>query len=389
MTKTQKYASLKNQSRAEQSRAEQSSLLLSLQVIRAIAFLDIFISHAALQAGIIIFPAGGTWGVSVFCILSGFLMMYRYANNETFLSYSWFDCLKFAVRKLKKLYPLHIVTMIIAIPFLIQSIKSPYEISDVIKSFVKIVFNVLLVHSWYPKSSVFFALNAVSWYLCLTIFFYFMFPIILQLMKKYRSVSTATGFVVAIYVLQVMLNVLANSITEKLGFSSELRAWVTYNFPVSRLEDFFIGCNLGYIFVKHHQKNQNQSLFTMLEIIAIVITLLDWVIHTYNSSAWWSSVVMHTPCACLLIYLFALNYGKISELMEVKPLIYLGNISAYTFLIHQLVIRYWGLLADKTAYSFSEIPFIVSMGTSLVITVILSEFWRRAVKAFSVKLMKD
>lgn len=48
----------------------------SLQAVRALAFLGIFLSHT----GIKYFGTTGTWGVSVFFVLSGFLMVYNYTN---------------------------------------------------------------------------------------------------------------------------------------------------------------------------------------------------------------------------------------------------------------------------------------------------------------------
>ncbi len=47
-----------------------------LQSLRALAFLGIFISHSGLSSQL------GAWGVSVFFVLSGFLMAYTTKNKE-------------------------------------------------------------------------------------------------------------------------------------------------------------------------------------------------------------------------------------------------------------------------------------------------------------------
>ena len=49
-----------------------------IQIIRAIAFLGVFLSHTGIKA----FSASGAWGVSVFFILSGFLMTYNYYGKS-------------------------------------------------------------------------------------------------------------------------------------------------------------------------------------------------------------------------------------------------------------------------------------------------------------------
>ena len=50
----------------------------SLQAVRGIAFLGIFLKHT----GISLFCALGDWGVSIFFVLSGFLMSVRYNGAE-------------------------------------------------------------------------------------------------------------------------------------------------------------------------------------------------------------------------------------------------------------------------------------------------------------------
>lgn len=48
--------------------------ILPFQGLRAIAFLFVFVCHSNVGA----FEAFGAWGVSVFLVLSGFLMVYIY-----------------------------------------------------------------------------------------------------------------------------------------------------------------------------------------------------------------------------------------------------------------------------------------------------------------------
>ena len=83
----------------------------------------------------------------------------------------------------------------------------------------------------------------------------------------------------------------------------------------------------------------------------------------------------------MMVYVFALNYGKVSKFMTTTPLIYIGNLSAYTFLIHQMVIRYENILMNKTPYPLAEVPFIVNLIVTFMITIILSELCLRINKA--------
>ena len=70
----------------------------SLQAIRAIAFLAILFSHSNIS---IFFP-GGSWGVTVFLLLSGFLMYYSYGSSDRIKEKGLYYSLKFGIKKIKK-----------------------------------------------------------------------------------------------------------------------------------------------------------------------------------------------------------------------------------------------------------------------------------------------
>lgn len=156
----------------------------SLQVIRALAFLGVFASHSEIMA----FSASGAWGVSVFFILSGFLMFYSYSGTNKIQSYNFFGCIKFGIKKISALFPLHVVMIAVALPPLILHYLGYGEGKDfVVNPIVKIVVNLFLIQSWIPIDEVYFSLNSVSWYLSVSLFLYIMFPVILYKMNKYRG----------------------------------------------------------------------------------------------------------------------------------------------------------------------------------------------------------
>lgn len=131
--------------------------IYSLQALRGIAFLGVFGCHVG-------FIDLGAWGVSVFFILSGFVMYYKYNDKE--LKCGILKNLLFSIRKIRKLYFLHIITMIFALLIDKFSIR-------------EIVLNILLVQTWVPDTRVAFSLNSVAWYLSVSFFLYFLFPYIL------------------------------------------------------------------------------------------------------------------------------------------------------------------------------------------------------------------
>lgn len=90
----------------------------SIQGLRAIAYIAIFISHSRVGS----FGYLGAWGVSVFLVMSGLLMYISYHERvEMFDNYSVLDCIKFSYSKIRKLYLLHFLMMILSIPYAIVS----------------------------------------------------------------------------------------------------------------------------------------------------------------------------------------------------------------------------------------------------------------------------
>lgn len=72
--------------------------LAALQGIRALAFLGIFSEHAGITHL-------GSWGVSCFLILSGFLMYYNYGDNVEETQYYFWDNVRLAIKKSLKFIP--------------------------------------------------------------------------------------------------------------------------------------------------------------------------------------------------------------------------------------------------------------------------------------------
>ena len=354
----------------------------SLQGIRAFAFLGIYTCHSYLT----VFGACGGWGVSVFMILSGFLMFYSYADTDRIKSIGLISNIKFGIGKVKRLYPLHIVTMLLAMPFLIEECLGYHGIERILQPAVRTLLNTTLLQTWVPVEGVYFSLNTVSWYLSTSLFLYCMFPVILFIMKKYKGIKTAVIVILCTFALQCAFAYLAHRVQMDVLHKEDFTHWFTYVFPLSRLEDFVIGCNLGYIFMhaKRRDDQQTEVKYTVLEIGILIVIVLQWVAHYFLLSlpsqenpqlpneAWWRFTVYWTLTSCALVYIFAVNKGKLSKLFSTKPLLFIGKMSAYAFLIHQLVYRYLKLAEKKILGKPND---VLNLFICFIITIILSVLW--------------
>lgn len=92
---------------------QQEERLNQIQALKGIAFLGVALSHT----GLVCFYSSGHWGVSLFLTLSGFMMTYKYLFANRIPCISFVNLLKFVWNKMKKLYPLHVVTMLAMLIF--------------------------------------------------------------------------------------------------------------------------------------------------------------------------------------------------------------------------------------------------------------------------------
>ena len=75
----------------------------------------------------------------------------------------------------------------------------------------------------------------------------------------------------------------------------------------------------------------------------------------------------------LLVWLLAVGKGVISRLLSAKPFLWLAGLSPYGFLIHQVLIRYMDLAANK--FGLTVHPVVWTL-TIFLLTLCLSSFCR-------------
>lgn len=323
----------------------------SIQTLRFLACLCIFSHHCYIYDNVF-------WGVEIFFVLSGFLMAYSYYPRPA-LDRRPIASLRFAAKKVKKLYPLHILTML---PILALAIYAQEDKTYVLTGLIE---NVLLIQAWSPDYAI--SLNGVAWYLSVCAFLYFMFPCILACLRSYRSRSTAF---IACGVLFVIEFTAASSAMPlgKLIYGADTdfpkyTEWFGYISPVFRLLDFAVGCNVGYIFLTRGEDEfRDKKALATAEIICaalFVAAVFTAKSESFLSANEYSRGFLYLPFACAVVYLFADGKGAIPRLLTNRVTVYLGNISACFFLIHQDIIRITYMLLDRFYHSMAHYRLIL------------------------------
>ncbi|MBR6282629.1 MAG: acyltransferase, partial [Lachnospiraceae bacterium] len=304
----------------------------SLQGLRALAFIGIFFSHvnAPIQWSAL--------GVSVFFVLSGFLLMYQHGEEAVVTGIK--ERAHFAWKRIRKLYPLHIITMVLAaVLAVLIKVHAGFTLRNAFVIGAELLLNITLLQSWVPYSIINVSLNGVAWYLSAALFLYFMFPRICRFLQEKKQ-QTIWIICVGILVLQwaaclPMLLIF--------GATHPTYIWFMYCFPVFRLGDFFIGCALGkWYATEAGQQDIAVWKMNLMEYFLLVVTIfVHLCMRIVPSSlpliALQNGTTLYILLAVAWIYAFAKCKGSFTRAMTQPVLIRIGNLSAYAFLIHFVV----------------------------------------------------
>ena len=341
-----------------------SPRLGSLQALRAISFLAILAYHCG------ILPTG-PWAVTIFFVLSGFVMYYSQSKKQMF-THTLRSGMQLTVRRIAKLYPLHVIMMLVII------FRENIGADVVSLDWLKISANCLLITSWIPPQCGITPYNGVAWYLSTSVFLYFCSETICSLLSR-ASLRKTRRLMIGAYGCQVIF---ICGLVGFSGLSEEIQYWLSYEFPLFRLGDFFSGCCLAKLFIDGKSRD-NHLTAELWEVLCIVFVAVCLAIYTLKRGFLGSDPVRRSvlllPSAAATVYLFAQKRGKITDLLTNRALIWLAKISPYGFLIHQEIIyqsKYY--LFGPGAWQ-SVVHKVVVLFVAFAVTVLLSVIYDRTI----------
>ena len=305
----------------------------SLQILRGMAIFLIFLSHCD---QLLLFDGEnrlnnlGGFGVAVFISLSGFLTSYRGSGENTLK-----NPIDLYITKWKKFCWLHLFTLFLAIPFSFSLLKK-----SILQWMGCLFLNASLLQVWIPKASVYFSFNAVSWYLSLTLSFAVLTPFVIKLWENLDEKRVLKASVVVI----VFEFVLCYLLQEKAFVH-----WAVYIFPITRLVDFVIGGGYYRIAKSLQDKERRGENFKWLLPCSILILLLLGTSSFFFVSEYYSTAIWTLPSCWVVTSTFLFN-EKPRRLIS-KGFYHLGNMSFEFFMIHQLILRYLGVIVRRYGIS--------------------------------------
>ncbi|MCQ6558985.1 acyltransferase family protein [Paenibacillus mendelii] len=345
-------------------------MLNPLTSFRFLAALLVFIHHVEIGSAFQL----GYVGVSFFFILSGFILTYTYSVKMR--SFNNIEMKKFYSSRIAKIYPVHVFTFFLAIPYYFFI---PLK-HDTALYIIQAATNLLLIHSFIPFGNVSF--NGVSWSLSDELFFYAMFPILVFIALKYfKKIKTK---VVVLCVVWLTLVISFSLLPDKGSFV----LWFAYFFPVTRLFEFMAGVLLGFIFLQSRTivKRISPFLFSVFELCSVGL-LVAVVIIAPAMSQNIRYGILFIPIWSILIYVFSFQRGAISTLLSNRILVYLGKVSFSFYMIHNLVLSYIFFLWKPNINTYLLI--LICFSVTILLSVLMYHFYEEPMRIKVKKLLDN
>lgn len=277
--------------------------LPALEGLRALGTIGIFLFHSG-------FLFQGTFPVTLFFMLSGFLLYYRKAGRSGDVTFaSWIK--GYVWKKWRKFYPLHLITFLIAVALVLRKSIWTRELT------VSGLLQLLLIHPFFPKYAL--SHNGLSWFLAVTMFLYVIAFFLLKLIDNVHKTKGCIAFTLGIIVLLSLLS--------RKGISLYL-----YTNPLYRILDFWLGMLIAKAYLGRVAEVKNA---TKTEFLLVVIFFVQYAL---------SLLIGETPgyysvLFAVALYVFAIGEGVVSKIISGKVFRIIAYYSFEFYMIHELALR--------------------------------------------------
>ncbi|MCS0501308.1 acyltransferase family protein [Ancylobacter mangrovi] len=304
-------------------------------------------------------------GVMLFFVLSGFIITYVYPELP-----DQKVVIRYLTARFARIWPLHLTCFFLTIILYIGWQGSPEQTKNA-------VINVLLLHAWVPFLSVIFSFNSVSWTISVEAFFYVMFPLLIANFGRtwIWKLSFAFGLGLMMCAITAYAGVPISG-----GPNQVIGTTLLSVNPLARLFEFISGMCCCLAWRRYgHLMPRSFAAASVIEVALIAFMLwyglnvsaVSWAIGqaTFPPFGWWLNFgPALLPCAVALIFVLASGHGVVGWVLGTRPLVFLGEISFATYMVHQIV-------QNSFTYHFSALqgmPSWLALPTYLLTTFIAS-----------------
>jgi len=350
----------------QKSQAYPKANLGALTGLRFIAAMAVYLFHfgagflerLSAPAPLVQLLKNGFIGVSIFFVLSGFILAYTYADK----AWSPTKTYNYILARLARVYPVYIFALLLALPVLTKEL-----------TLNRALLVLSMTQSWTsPYTDLGFSWITQAWTLSVELFFYLCFPIIVV------TVWRSSIYVVGILMIGVTTSMVVFALPT-IGPSSVYIPFVPRDWtpiiPVLRLCEFIYGITLCRIFMSYRD---NIGSFARGQCVVLLITVIVIVMSLFSSK---HAVALSSVLFGLLILQLALDAGAgpISRFLSHPAMVLLGGASYSLYLlqgpIHELTqLLHFGKATPLLQYA-------ITLGLSIILFKYYEEPIRQKIRS--------
>lgn len=366
--------------RQERQQPSSGGALPALTSIRFFAAFSVLLCHYT-GLGLIKVPAGflnvvdgGRSAVSLFFVLSGFILTYTYRERVSHGHAKAFYQARFA-----RIYPVLTLGLVLCVPVVLYlTINADtarllhwYSLQRFIypSLAVSLLCQVLVLNAWFPFAAVNQPWNGVSDSVSCEAFFYLLFPFLLRKLTRMRHGQLALACAGAWAAQGLWIAFLARYLpASRSGF-------LIFALPVTRLSEFVLGIGAAIVF--QHLKAIDRA--TRARGIALVGVSLILLAAVSVSRPVEPAFYLQSPLVAALILGLALINKPVIGVLNQRLLVLLGEASYALYLVH-VPLAHLALIAGYDR-SKGWIPVVAALLLSVVIFKFYEEPMRKHIKA--------
>jgi peptidoglycan/LPS O-acetylase OafA/YrhL len=351
----------------------------ALTGLRIVAALAVYLSHLgpphSAPSVLVSFFSSGYMGVTVFFVLSGFVLSINYFGS--FTSPNVHKLWDYVVARFARIYPLYIAVLVYIIVRL-------HAYGEAIGGWWQ---HVLAIQAWSPTLAQAYNFNGPAWSVSVEVFLYACFPLLVVLLGRLDT-TRALGIVAGVVVL-CMVGLTWWFVATGRGDlpwtdPESAHRWL-YRTPLTRLGDFTLGILAARLFVRNqtHRAWKRAGYPLAAGGGIVVLALMAWSPDVFSA---WSWDVLYALPAALVILGLALSPGSLpARFLSLPVMVLLGESSYAFYLVHQPALEYlganrWSIATSPTTVIFEIFIFGIIVCLSVGLHVVLENPARRFIR---------
>lgn len=285
----------------------------------------------------LVFLGAGYSGVSLFFVLSGFVLTYNYLTPDGTGVRSVRD---FLIARFARVYAVYLVGIVLALPIFVRDLQRSGAPGAIVREGIPVTAaTVALLQAWIPSYAC--RLNCPGWSLSAEAFFYLTFPLVgAWLCRRQRGTLLAVCLLCWALACTLVLSYLRLD-PERIGAVTALTQskWVAmlkFN-PLLRLPEFILGVATGLLFLRDPGALRRVAGPLSIVTLLVIGALLSQ--HERMRYLLIHNGVM-APLYALLIVTLACGVGPLAQLLSTKAFGLLGEASFALYLLHVALLVY-------------------------------------------------